>query len=92
VLRPVLPVRLQRRVQPLLWRLRVARAAHEPRAMIDSQGNVHTVICVQYRVIATAAQAGSEEETPILKDMNIDIEDQNFDISDRHRRCILRYG
>ncbi len=33
-----------------LRRLRVARAAHEPRVMIDSQCNVHTAICVQYQV------------------------------------------
>jgi hypothetical protein len=52
--------------------------------MMDSQCNVHTAICVQYRVGATAAQAGSEKETLISKDtnLNIDIEDQNFDIFD----------
>jgi hypothetical protein len=50
VLRPVQRVRQRRRVQPPLRRLRAARAAHEPQAMIDSQCNVHTAICVQYRV------------------------------------------
>jgi hypothetical protein len=35
---------------PPLWRLMAARAAHEPRAMIEPQCNVQTAICVQYRV------------------------------------------
>jgi hypothetical protein len=64
-LRPVR--RPRRRVQPPLQRLRAAEAAHEPRVMIVSQCNVHTAICVQYRVGATAAQAGSDKETPISK-------------------------
>jgi hypothetical protein len=61
VLRQVRPVLLRRRVQPLLLRLRAAWAAHEPRAMIDLQCNVHTAICVQYWVGATAAQAGFDK-------------------------------
>jgi hypothetical protein len=32
-----------------LRRLRAAQAGHEPRVMSDSQCNVHTAICVQYR-------------------------------------------
>jgi hypothetical protein len=44
--------------------------------MIDSQCNVQTAICVQYRVGATAAQAGSYKETPILKNTKLDIEAQ----------------
>jgi hypothetical protein len=49
VLRPVQRVRPRRGVQPPLRRLRAARAAHEPRVMIDLQCNVHTAICVLYR-------------------------------------------
>jgi hypothetical protein len=50
--------------------------------MIDSQYNVHTTIChgVQYRVGATAAQAGSDKETPISKNTKFEIEAQSFDI------------
>jgi hypothetical protein len=48
--------------------------------MIDSQCNVHMAICVQYRVGATAAQAGSDKEPPILKNTKFDIEGQSFDI------------
>jgi hypothetical protein len=80
-LRQVLrPVRPRRRVQPPLLRLGAARAVHEPRVMIDSQCNVHTAICVQYRVGATAAQAGSDKETPISKNTQFYIEAQSFDI------------
>jgi hypothetical protein len=50
VLRPMQRVRPRRRVQPPLRRLRAARAALEPRVMIDLQCNVHTAIRVQYRV------------------------------------------
>jgi hypothetical protein len=49
VLRPVQRVRPRRRVQPPLRRL----TAHEPRVMIDLQCNVHTAICVLYRVGST---------------------------------------
>jgi hypothetical protein len=80
VMRPVRPVRPRRRVQPLLRRLRAVRAAHAPRAMFDSQCNhdVHTAICVHYRVGATAAQAGSDKETPISKNTKFDIEAQSL--------------
>ncbi len=46
--------------------------------MIDSQCNVHTAICDQYRVGATAAQAGSDKETPISKNTKFDIEAQKL--------------
>jgi hypothetical protein len=54
--------------------------------MIDSQCNVHTTICVQYRVEATAAQAGSDKETPISKNMKFDteLEAQSLDIIYRY--------
>ncbi len=40
---------------------------------------MHTAICVQYRVGATAAQAGSDKETPISKNTKFSIEAQSFD-------------
>jgi hypothetical protein len=83
-------VRQGPRVQPLLLRMTAPRT-HEPWAMLELQQNVHIEICVQYRVGATAAQAGSDKETPTSKDTNIDIKDQNFDIVDRYRRCLLQY-
>jgi hypothetical protein len=75
--------RVQTVVQPLLERLSAARAAHEPLTIIDSQCNVHTTICVQYQVGATAgsaAQAGSDTETLILKNTKFDIKAQGFNI------------
>jgi hypothetical protein len=69
---------------PLL-RLRAAQAVHEPLAMIDSQCNVHTAICVQYQVGATAAQAGSDKETLISKNTKFDIEAQSFNIVYKYR-------
>ncbi len=68
-----------------------ARAAHEPPVMIDSQCNVHTAICVQYRAGATAAQAGSDKETPTSKNTKFDIEAQSLDIVYSYRRSIYRY-
>ncbi len=53
-----------------------------------SQCNVQTpqsvTFCVQYRVGATAAQAGSDKETPISKNTKFDIEAQKL----RHRTSI----
>jgi hypothetical protein len=77
-LRPVQRVRLRRRVQPPLWRLRAARAAHEPLVMIDLQCNVHTAIYVQYRV---GSPSGSDKKTPISKNTKFDVEAKS-EISD----------
>ncbi len=83
MLRPVRPLLPRRRVQPPLLRLKAARAAHEQRAMIDSQCNVHTTICV-HQVGATAAQAGCDKETPISKKTKFEIEAQSFHIVYNH--------
>jgi hypothetical protein len=68
-LRPVLWLvrRPRRRVQPPLLRLRAVRAAHEPRVKIDSQCNVYTPICVQYRVGATKKQRYRRTQNSISK-------------------------
>jgi hypothetical protein len=97
VLQPGRPVRPRRRVQPPLRPLRAAasRSAHEPRVMLDLHWkcNVHTAICVQYRVGATAAQAGSNKETQRSKNTKFEIEAQleSFDIVYRYRKSIYQY-
>jgi hypothetical protein len=75
VLRPVQRVLPRRRVQPPLRRLMAARAAHEPRVMIDSQCNAHTAICVQYRV---GSPGWIQKKALISKKTKFDIEAQKL--------------